>query len=143
LSAAIRRYRTSKYTLTNLRTAEGAVVLADDYADANGKSIMSFAQAQSAARRTSQTKNSGAGTVAEAMDECAAASADAKGRTATISDSAGYRRGTAGAAGNGRTFYVRRSIRLAEPARGAKWNALKSRCRPYSLFDRRRVQASD
>ncbi len=51
-----------------MRTAEGAVVLADDYADANGKSIMSFAQAQSAARRTSQTKNSGAGTVAEAMD---------------------------------------------------------------------------
>ena len=63
----VRRYRTSKYTLTNLRTAEGAVVLADYYADANGKSIMSFAQAQSATRRTSQTKNSGAGTVAEAM----------------------------------------------------------------------------
>src|SRR5262245_37769281 len=35
-----------KYQLTNLRTATGTLVVADDIEDANGVTVMSFAQAQ-------------------------------------------------------------------------------------------------
>jgi len=39
-----------KYVTENLRTPDGAVVLADDYEDSDGERILSFAQAQRAAR---------------------------------------------------------------------------------------------
>ena len=65
----VRRYQSgSGYAVTNLRTADGALVIADDYADANGKSVMSFAQAQNAARGKSQA-SAGTGTVAAAMED--------------------------------------------------------------------------
>lgn len=65
----VRRYQSgSGYAVTNLRTAMGALVVADDYADANGKSVMSFAQAQNAARGKSQA-SAGTGTVAAAMED--------------------------------------------------------------------------
>src|SRR5262245_34355052 len=46
-----RRYSgEGRYAVENLRTADGALVLADDYEDADGERILSFAQAQRAAR---------------------------------------------------------------------------------------------
>jgi integrase len=46
-----RRYSgAGAYTVENLRTPDGALVLADDYQDADGERVLSFAQAQSAAR---------------------------------------------------------------------------------------------
>src|SRR5215813_8714975 len=38
------------YAVENLRTPDGALVLADDYQDADGERVFSFAQAQRAAR---------------------------------------------------------------------------------------------
>jgi integrase len=47
----VRRYSgEGKYRVENLRTPDGALVLADDYADADGVRIMTFAQAQQTAR---------------------------------------------------------------------------------------------
>ena len=48
----VRRYAgAGGYTLTeNLRTTDGQIVLADDFEDADGVGILSFAQAQQAAR---------------------------------------------------------------------------------------------
>jgi integrase len=46
-----RRYAgEGRYAVENLRTADGEVVLADDYADADGVRVMTFAQAQRAVR---------------------------------------------------------------------------------------------
>jgi integrase len=46
-----RRYAgDGRYAVENLRTADGEIVLADDYADADGVRVLSFAQAQRAAR---------------------------------------------------------------------------------------------
>jgi integrase len=39
-----------RYAVDNLRTADGEIVLADDYADADGHRVMTFAQAQRVAR---------------------------------------------------------------------------------------------
>jgi integrase len=39
------------YAMENLRTAEGDLVVADDYAEADGAAVMTYAQAQSAAHR--------------------------------------------------------------------------------------------
>jgi integrase len=39
-----------RYVVENLRTADGEIVLADDYADADGVRVLRFAQAQRAAR---------------------------------------------------------------------------------------------
>src|SRR5262249_31924733 len=46
-----RRYSgEGRYTVENLRTPEGEIILADDYEDADGTRILSFAQAQQRAR---------------------------------------------------------------------------------------------
>jgi integrase len=46
-----RRYSgEGRYSVQNLRTAEGEIVLADDFADADGVRVLDFAQAQRAAR---------------------------------------------------------------------------------------------
>ena len=46
-----RRYQgDGTYTVANLRTDDGALVIADDFSDADGVTVMNFAQAQTAAR---------------------------------------------------------------------------------------------
>jgi integrase len=46
-----RRYSgDGRYSVQNLRTAEGEIVLADDFADADGVRVLNFGQAQQAAR---------------------------------------------------------------------------------------------
>lgn len=63
-----RRYTgQGKYTVENLRTADGALVIADDYSEADGHTVLSFAQAQQAARGPRQ-RSASAYTVADAMD---------------------------------------------------------------------------
>jgi integrase len=63
-----RRYTGSgRYTVENLR-ADGALIVADDYADADGEIVLSFAQAQSAARAARHGRRSGGRyTVADAI----------------------------------------------------------------------------
>ncbi len=56
-----------RYAVENLRTADGALVLADDFEDADGERILSFAQAQRAAR--GPHRRSGAYTVGDAADD--------------------------------------------------------------------------
>jgi integrase len=63
-----RRYSgDGNYRMENLRTAYGAFVLADDYSDADGEHILSFAQAQQNAK--APRRIAGNYTVAEAMDD--------------------------------------------------------------------------
>jgi integrase len=55
------------YTTENLRTIDAALVLADDYEDADGRQILSFAQAQQKVRGTRKTK-SGPFSVSDVLD---------------------------------------------------------------------------
>ena len=64
----VRRYIGGKYNVTNLRSPDGAVVLADDYAEGDGRAIMTFAQAQTAAR-IKPGQRVGPYTVADACDD--------------------------------------------------------------------------
>ena len=66
-----RRYDSEKrsYTTENLRTLDDAIVLADDYADADGQRVLTFAQAQQKARGRQATPTRGSYTVADAMDD--------------------------------------------------------------------------
>jgi integrase len=66
-----RRYTgDGRYTVENLRTADGTLVLADDFEDSDGARILSFAQAQQAARGPrGQRRSPGGHTVADAMDD--------------------------------------------------------------------------
>ena len=66
---AVRRYvGDGRYAVENLRTPDGALVLADDYEDADGFRVLNFAQAQRAARGPrSQLRSAGAYTVADAI----------------------------------------------------------------------------
>jgi len=67
-----RRYSgDGRYTLENLRTKDGALVLADDYQDSDQGRILNFAQAQQAARGAARGSHRPAGsyTVADAMDD--------------------------------------------------------------------------
>src|SRR5262245_32224786 len=48
-----------RYAAENLRTADGALVLADDFQDADGARVLSFAQAQQAARGRGQRRTAG------------------------------------------------------------------------------------
>jgi integrase len=57
-----------KYGVENLRTSAGELVVADDYADADGVTVLSFAQAQTAARAARHgRRNCGRYTVADAI----------------------------------------------------------------------------
>ena len=61
-----RRYRgDGSYAKENLRTADGALIIADDFAEADGVSVLTFAQAQAAARMK-PGQSSGPYTVANA-----------------------------------------------------------------------------
>jgi integrase len=60
------------YAVENLRTAQGALVSADDYAEPDGVMILSFAQAQKQVARAKRTKSEpviGPYTVADAMED--------------------------------------------------------------------------
>jgi integrase len=62
-----RRYAgEGRYTVDNLRSVSGEIVLADDYADADGDRILTFAQAQRAARGP-RARAAGGLTVADVM----------------------------------------------------------------------------
>jgi integrase len=54
------------YAVENLRTPDGALVLADDYEDSDGERVLNFSQAQRAARGP-RAARSGGYTVADAM----------------------------------------------------------------------------
>jgi integrase len=63
-----RRYEgAGRYAVENLRTRDGELVLADDYADADGERVMTFAQAQRAARGPRAARAAGGLTVASVM----------------------------------------------------------------------------
>jgi integrase len=65
-----RRYVSDgRYVTENLRTADGALVLADDYADSDGDRILNFAQAQQATRGPRAQQSSGAYVVGDAVDD--------------------------------------------------------------------------
>jgi integrase len=65
-----RRYISDgRYVTENLRTADGALVLADDYVDCDGDRILNFAQAQQAARGPRVQQSSGAYAVGDAVDD--------------------------------------------------------------------------
>jgi integrase len=66
-----RRYAgDGRYTTANLRTTDGALVLADDFENSDGTRILSFAQAQQAARGPRSQRRSACGyTVSDAMDD--------------------------------------------------------------------------
>src|SRR5215467_8420546 len=54
-----------RYVTENLRTAEGALILADDYQDSDRERVLNFAEAQQAARGPrGQRRSAGAYTVA-------------------------------------------------------------------------------
>jgi integrase len=66
-----RRYSgDGRYIVENLRTGDGALVLADDYQDSDHGRILNFAEAQRAARKVrGQHRSAGNYTVANAMDD--------------------------------------------------------------------------
>lgn len=65
----VRRYvGKGKYITDNLRTADGAFVIADDFEEADGERILNFAQAQQAARRP-RGQSSGGYTVANTAND--------------------------------------------------------------------------
>ena len=66
-----RRYVSKgRYVVENLRTPDGVLVLADDYEDADGARILSFAQAQQAVRGPrGQRRPASAYTVADAIED--------------------------------------------------------------------------
>jgi hypothetical protein len=65
-----RRYNgEGAYSVANLRTPDGALVLADDYEDADGERILNFSQAQRAARGPQAARGAGGYTVAHAMED--------------------------------------------------------------------------
>jgi integrase len=69
----VRRYKgDGVYSVENLRTPHGALVLADDFEEPNGVTVLSFAQAQQQAARIKQVKSDhavGPYTVAAAMED--------------------------------------------------------------------------
>jgi integrase len=57
------------YRVDNLRTADGALVLADDYEEADGERILNFSQAQGAVRGPREVRGAGGYAIADAMDD--------------------------------------------------------------------------
>jgi integrase len=79
-----RRYLGSSgnYSTDNLRTADGSVVLADDFSDADGVGIMTFGQAQEAAKAGVRPALAGPYLVADALHDYVA-EREARGRGAS------------------------------------------------------------
>jgi integrase len=65
-----RRYKGGgDYVTVNLRAPDGALVLADDYEEADGERILTFAQAQAMVRGPRKARASGSYTVRGALDD--------------------------------------------------------------------------
>jgi integrase len=92
----VRRYNgEGKYAVENLRTSDRALVIADDYSEADGHTVLTFGQAQERAKArrptTSATgKQTGPYTVADAMDAYFAF-LESEGRSAAAIADARYR----------------------------------------------------
>jgi integrase len=68
----VRRYQgRGAYAVENLRTPNGQLVIADDYAEPDGAAVLSFAQAQNTARakQARPERSTGSYTVGDAMDD--------------------------------------------------------------------------
>jgi integrase len=66
----VRRYvGGGNYTVKNLTTADEKLVIADDFSEPDGNSVLSFAQAQERAKAQRPAEANGPGTVANAMDD--------------------------------------------------------------------------
>ena len=66
----VRRYLGGgNYTVKNLTTADGILVIADDFSEPDDHGVLSFAQAQERARAQRPAEANGAATVANAMDD--------------------------------------------------------------------------
>jgi integrase len=66
----VRRYSGEGiYSVVNLRTPDGQLVIADDFAGADGEHVLDFAQAQNAARGRRAARQAGGYTVADVMDD--------------------------------------------------------------------------
>jgi integrase len=64
----VRKYRgAGAYKVTNLRTPDGRIILADDFAEADGTAILSFSQAQQTARTKPEQSAPEPYTVADAV----------------------------------------------------------------------------
>jgi integrase len=64
----VRRYvGGGKYRLENLRTADGVTIIADDYGDADGERVLTFAQAQDKARSRPASRSTY--TVSDALND--------------------------------------------------------------------------
>lgn len=64
-----RRYAgNGSYTVKNLTTAENEPIIADDFSNADGRTVLNFSQAQEAAKKILRAAPAGPYTVAEAMD---------------------------------------------------------------------------
>jgi integrase len=88
-----RRYNgDGKYTAENLRTPDGALIIADDYSEADGHTVLSFGQAQERAKRQQRAagKPAESYTVADAMDAYLAW-LESEGRSAAAIADARYR----------------------------------------------------
>jgi integrase len=89
-----RRYNgEGRYSVENLRTADSALIIADDYSNADGHAVLSFGQAQERAkaqRRATVGQQTGPYTVADAMDDYLAW-LESEGRSADAIDDARYR----------------------------------------------------
>jgi integrase len=69
----VRRYdrEQTTYAVKNLKTADGRLIIADDFTDADGKTVLTFAQAQQRAkahRPRAEADDGGSFTVAKAME---------------------------------------------------------------------------
>jgi integrase len=74
-----RQYDGARYRIENLRTPAGKIVIADDYAEADGREVMSFAQAQAALRQPLIDRRAKRYTVADAVaDYLTAKAADGR-----------------------------------------------------------------
>jgi integrase len=74
-----RQYDGERYRIENIRTTSGELVVADDYADADGREVMSFAQAQAVLRQPLIDRRSKRYTVADAVaDYLTAKAADGR-----------------------------------------------------------------
>ena len=66
----VRRYSGGgAYTVKNLTTADDKLVIADDYSEPDGNSVLSFGQAQEKAKPYRVARNAGQYTIAAAMDD--------------------------------------------------------------------------
>jgi integrase len=65
----VRRYTgEGSYAVENIRTTDGRFIIADDYAEADGQTVLSFGQAQEVAQKTARAQAATVGDVAAALD---------------------------------------------------------------------------